>query len=131
MHRGYQETSLRLYERLQPFLVRRAPKRAVFVGHSFGGGTATMCARLHLADKLVTFAGPRVGDAAFASSFDAALGGATTHLVHDTDPVIAQNQPLRDLLGYVHTGRLQRCAADLPGLLRDDEQRGGIPWNFG
>ena len=56
--------------------------------------------------ELVTFAGPRVGDAAFASSFDAALGKqTTTNLYHDLDPVLAQNQPLWDALGFVHAGR--------------------------
>jgi len=140
VHCGYQEATLQLYERLRPFLDRRAPKRAVFVGHSYGGGTATMCALLYSADRgggdtvgdmeVVTFAGPRVGDAAFAASFDSVLGGATTHLVHDKDPVLAQNQPLWDALGYVHTGRLQRCAADSPVLLREDARSGGIAWNF-
>ena len=50
VHTGYQEASLRLYERLAPLLERRgaaAEGRLVFVGHSYGGGTATMCARLH------------------------------------------------------------------------------------
>jgi hypothetical protein len=118
VHAGYQEASLRLYERLAPILERRsaaAAGRLVFVGHSYGGGTATMCARLHAAanqgapgavSEVVTFAGPRVGDAAFASSFDAALGEqATTNLYHDLDPVLAQNQPLWDALGFVHAGR--------------------------
>ena len=66
--------------------------------------------------ELVTFAGPRVGDAAFASSFDAALGKqTTTNLYHDLDPVLAQNQPLWDALGFVHAGR---TAAGQGGLAR-------------
>ena len=66
--------------------------------------------------ELVTFAGPRVGDAAFASSFDAALGKqTTTNLYHDLDPVLAQNQPLWDALGFVHAGR---TAAGQDGLAR-------------
>ena len=42
VHEGYQEASLRLYERLRPALDRLAAKRVVFTGHSFGGGTATL-----------------------------------------------------------------------------------------
>lgn len=132
VHRGYQEASLRLYSRLQPLLDRRQPARSIFVGHSYGGGTATMCGLLHSADEVCTFAAPRVGDASFAAAYDANLGRATTHVVHDQDPVLAPNQPLWDALGYAHTGTLVRCAAGEPVLLRPDERRGeGIPWNFG
>jgi pimeloyl-ACP methyl ester carboxylesterase len=131
VHRGYQEASLRLYSRLKSFLERRRPARTIFVGHSYGGGTATMCGLLHSADEVCTFAGPRLGDARFAAAYNARLGGATTHLIHDLDPVIAQNQPLWDALGYVHTGRVVRCAADAPLLLPEERRGRGIPWNFG
>eukprot|EP00967_Tisochrysis_lutea_P121593 scaffold200543_cov28-Tisochrysis_lutea.AAC.1 len=131
VHRGYQEASLRLYEQLQPVLEKRSPQRTVFVGHSYGGGTSTMCALLHSADEVVTFAGPRVGDAAFAAAYNSRLGASTLHLVHKKDPVLAQNQPLWNSLGYVHTGKLVLCAAEEPMLFSDDENRGlAIPWNF-
>ena len=130
VHRGYQEASLRLYEALCPLLERRAPARTVFVGHSYGGGTSTMCALMHSASELVTFAGPRIGDAGFAAHFDSVLGSRTTHLVHDLDPVLAQNQPLWDFLGFVHTGQVVRCAAAEARLLRDDERLAGLPLNF-
>ena len=132
VHNGYQEASEQLYERLAPVLDRRAPSRTVFVGHSYGGGTATMCALLHSSpvNELVTFAGPRVGDATFANSFDAVHGATTTHLVHDLDPVLAQNQPLWNALGFVHTGRILRCSATEPRLLDDDDERTGLPLNF-
>ena len=93
-----------------------------------------MCAKLHSAEHLVqsvvTFAGPRVGDAQFAASFDSSLGESTTHLVHDLDPVLAQNQPLWDALGFVHTGRIVRVSATEPRLLPDSEPRSGLPLNF-
>jgi len=134
VHTGYQEASLRLYEQLAPALEARPCSRLVFLGHSYGGGTATMSAVLHagtrVVDQLVTFAGPRVGDAAFASSFDRLLGERTTHLVHDLDPVLAQNQPLWDALGFVHTGALLRCSASEPRLLSEGEPRTGLPLNF-
>ena len=80
--------------------------------------------------ELVTFAGPRIGDSAFAASFDRALGEQTVHLVHDLDPVLAQNQPLWNALGFVHTGQLVRCSATEPRLLREGEAREGLPLNI-
>lgn len=134
VHRGYQEASLCLFQQLEPILKKRGARRAVFVGHSFGGGTATMCALLNSResdeDTLVTFAGPRVGDTAFASSFDRSLGTRTTHLVHDLDPVLAQNQPLWNALGFVHTGKLVRCSHAEPRFLCDNERTFGLPLNF-
>ena len=134
VHRGYQEASLRLYSKLAPVLADKSPERTVFVGHSYGGGTATMCALMHAATapdlELVTFAGPRVGDRSFVRRFDSVLGASTTHIVHDLDPVLAQNQPLWSFLGFEHTGQIVRCSATEPRLLRDDEERGGLPLNF-
>ena len=78
----------------------------------------------------MTFAGPRIGDAAFARSFDRCLGEQTVHLVHDLDPVLAQNQPLWNTLGFVHTGKLVRCSASEPRLLDETEPREGLPLNF-
>lgn len=125
-----QEASLRLHQLLAPLLDHE--RETVFVGHSYGGGTSTMCALLHPdVSELVTFAGPRVGDAAFASQFDSRLGKATTHFVHDDDPVLAQNQPLWNGLGYVHTGTLVRCSSKEPKLLAPNEERRWLPpWNF-
>jgi hypothetical protein len=102
VHQGYQHASLRLYECLAPKLERRAASQTVFVGHSYGGGTAQMCAMLHSGregdlSEVVTFAGPRVGDSGWAHSYDSALGASTTHLAHDLDPVLAQNQVGRSL----------------------------------
>ena len=137
VHEGYQEASLRLYERLRPALDRLAAKRVVFTGHSFGGGTATLCALYHSPDELLTFSAPLVGDAAFAQSFDAILadeGREANHLVHDADPVLQQNRPLWDALGYQRAGREVRCSPTEPVLLgeRAEEDSGGgsLAWNF-
>lgn len=131
VHRGYQEASARLYELLEPALERVGPERVVFTGHSYGGGTATLCALYHEADTLITFSAPRVGDAAFARTFDATpLGANTAHLVHDEDPVLRQNQPLWDALGYSNVGRVVRCSATQPLLLDTaDAPPAGVAWN--
>ena len=93
VHRGYQEASLELYDRLSPLLASRQPQRLAFIGHSYGGGTATLCALAHAeaggeaggeassVDEVVTFAGPRVGDTQFAMRYDELLGERTTHYV--------------------------------------------------
>ena len=133
VHSGYQTASLQLYEKLMPALERRGAARVVFTGHSYGGGTATLCALYHEPDRLLTFSAPLVGDVDFASKFDAALSGEerVVHLVHDADPVLQQNRPLWDALGYVHTGRVVRCSPDSPLLYNDDDEPGSaIAWNF-
>ena len=130
VHKGYQEASLRLYSRLQPILEQRKPCRTVFVGHSFGGGTSTMCALIHAADEVVTFAGPRVGDRQFSERFNDVLGQKTTHFVHDLDPVLAQNQPLWNGLGFAHTGSIVKCSPTTPKLLIGNEKLPGLPLNF-
>ena len=98
VHRGYQEASLELYDRLSPLLASRQPQRLAFIGHSYGGGTATLCALAHAeaggeaggeassVDEVVTFAGPRVGDTQFAMGYDELLGERTTHYVPDPAP---------------------------------------------
>ncbi len=54
----------------------------------------------------VTFGSPRVGNAAFAAAFDAALGaGASVRVVNDCDAVT-----MRPWWGYVHVGGKRRCA---------------------
>ena len=62
VHDGYQEASLQLYELLKPALERRASSdgRLTFTGHSYGGGTATLCALYAQPDELITFSAPRV-----------------------------------------------------------------------
>lgn len=144
VHEGYQEASLRLYERLQSRLdsIAGGTQRVIFTGHSYGGGTATLCALYHSPDELMTLSAPLVGDAAFAHRFDAAAaarGARTTHLVHDADPVLQQNRPLWEALGYQHTGQIVRCSPTEALLHESDAaERGGIwpegggelAWNF-
>ena len=144
VHEGYQLASMRLYEVLRPPLEAVASgKRITFMGHSYGGGTATLCALYHCPDALLTLSAPLVGDAAFARHFDA-VGVSAVHLVHDADPVLQQNRPLWLALGFQHTGRVVPCSPDERKLFpRSSEQEevdggaaswpsgnGGVAWNF-
>lgn len=136
VHTGYHEASLKLYEQLLPAIERRAVERITFTGHSYGGGTATLCALMHSPDQLVTFSAPQIGDDAFATKFDATpMGERTFHLVHDADPVLQQNRPLWDALGYAHTGRVVRCSSSKAVLFEErasgsEESGSGVAWNL-
>ena len=75
---------------------------------SLGGGTATLIAlraqAAGLAPELVTVAGPRLGNAAFAAHFREQCSEAV-HLYHDDDDVLKSNRELWDNLGFEHVGR--------------------------
>ena len=128
VHEGYQTASQKLYERLAPALERRSGQRVIFTGHSYGGGTATLCALYAQPDQVITFSAPQVGDADFAQTYDATMGSRTIHLVHDQDPVLQQNAQLWKSLGYAHTGEIVRCSPTEQTLL--DSGGGGLAWNF-
>ena len=53
-------------------------------------------------------AGPRMGNAAFASLVRAS-GPRALHLVHAEDEVLASNVELWDRLGFEHVGQVVRC----------------------
>ena len=168
-HEGFQEAAEGLWERLGPHLLggeagEKKRREILFTGHSLGGGTAEICA-LHAASDLAamtdqsslsarggrsatritevtTFGGPRIGDAGFAQCVNegALLSGATIrHLVHGADPILANNNPLWDRLGFVRSGAEIRCDPFKPRILAahsdvDNENRdvgvSRVPWNI-
>jgi hypothetical protein len=80
------------------------PQRIVFVGHSLGGALATLAAAgtkalfPQLAIECFTFGSPRVGNAAFASYFDAVIS-KSVRCVHADDKVTKH-----PTLFYKHVG---------------------------
>lgn len=118
VHAGFQKAAAALWERIEPHAGTHAGPVLV-TGHSLGGGTATLLA-LHLAAagrrdlELITVAGPRLGDGAFARHFRDAVPAAASHLVHDDDAVLSSNTQLWDDLGFEHVGAVVRCAMDEP-----------------
>lgn len=88
VHDGFQRASLELWRQIQPCLPASGP--LLITGHSLGGGTATMLA-LYANEagrdaELITVAGPRLGNGAFAARYQQICPPAV-HLVHDDDEV--------------------------------------------
>lgn len=114
VHSGFQKAARELWRLIEPEL---PPGRLMVTGHSLGGGTATLVGlRAHEAGReldLITVAGPRLGNGAFASHFRETCGAAT-HLVHDEDEVLQSNVELWDRLGFEHVGAVVRCSKDRP-----------------
>jgi len=105
-----------LEEVIQPMLdavaefSRDQTPRLFITGHSMGGALAVLAAAvLHFeagrtASAVYTYGQPRVGDQAFSSAFDDALGTVTFRVVNDLDivphlpPVRLPETPRRDVL---------------------------------
>ena len=114
VHRGFQRACTGMWPLLKPHLPASGP--LLLTGHSLGGGTATLlalqCHAAGLEPELITVAGPRLGDAAFATHYRERCGDAV-HLVHDADDVLKSNTKLWDDLGFEHVGKVVRaCTAD-------------------
>ena len=112
-----------LWRQIDPRLPRSATS-LVITGYSLGGGTATLIAlraqAAGLAPELVTVAGPRLGNAAFAAHFREQCSEAV-HLYHDDDDVLKSNRELWDNLGFEHVGREVRVDMSAPCVYVDGD----------
>ena len=116
--------------------------RLWFTGHSLGSATAQLCAAKHQSRRLLcssdsdsgnertnplagvlTFGGPRLVNRALANHWNACLFGAegdpsssvvVTNYVHHRDPILRQNGPLWDSLGFGILGTEVLCEHDRP-----------------
>jgi len=130
VHAGFQAAAQQLWERLEPLL----PSGELLVtGHSLGGGTATLLA-LYAREagrdaELLTVAGPRLGNGAFATVLRES-GPLAAHLVHDEDAVLNSNVELWDRLGFEHVGKVVRCDMSVARIYGEQEagaQSSGLP----
>lgn len=129
VHRGFSLALGSFYEELTDTLRRlRDGRRLWLTGHSLGGALANLTALQLFRDGIqvtgvVTFASPRVGDAAWQERFESAFGERAQQWIHDHDPVTrlpwsSEQRPYRNvgtinLLGPDHPARM---AAQLDGL---------------
>ena len=127
VHKGFQQASQQLWKQLEPYLPAFDLEQPILLtGHSLGGGTATLLG-LHLAAagrqaELITIAGPRLGNGAFASHVRGTCLPAM-HLVHGNDAVVKSNAKLWDDLGFEHVGTVVPCAQSQPCLYLNDKER--------
>lgn len=127
VHKGFQQASQQLWKQLEPHLPAFDLEQPILLtGHSLGGGTATLLG-LHLAAagrqaELITIAGPRLGNGAFARHMRGTCLPAM-HLVHSNDAVVKSNAKLWDDLGFEHVGTVVPCAQSQPCLYLNDKER--------
>jgi predicted lipase len=114
IHHGFLNASIGANYALQNFLRPHLNAPIFITGHSLGAAMAVLAARAlkaagHQVTAVYTFGGPRIGNAAFANHYDAALGANTFRIVNEED--IVPRLP-GCLMGYRHVGQL----AFLPSL---------------
>mmetsp|Transcript_2430 Transcript_2430/g.5090 ORF Transcript_2430/g.5090 Transcript_2430/m.5090 type:complete len:307 (-) Transcript_2430:179-1099(-) len=126
VHDGFQQAGVELWDGIKPHMrTFGGGRRVLLTGHSLGGGTAAILA-LHLAaagwePDLITVAGPRLGDAAFAQHYRETCPPAF-HLVHDDDDVLKSNTKLWDDLGFQHVGQVVRCSKEAPCIYTEGDE---------
>ena len=110
VHHGFREAFERVEARLADALASIGPERTVwFSGHSLGGALAVLAAdRLGRANGILSIGSPRVGNAAFATAFDARFGPVTARYVSNRD--LVTRVPPRRPFGYEHVGELRQIA---------------------
>jgi hypothetical protein len=90
IHAGFLARYLSVREGMMECLMERQVTRVRIYGHSLGGGVTTLAAHdlasLGVVVSAVTFGSPRVGNHAFAASYDAAVPD-TVRIVHHIDPI--------------------------------------------
>ena len=148
VHEGFQSAAVGLWKELaQPLLKEMestSTSSVVFTGHSLGAATSLLTAvhyqasnsgdRVPLPD-VITFGGPKLCNSELARHLrnDALSKCNILHLVHSSDPVLANNQKLWNDLGFENVGIELQCDPNKPIVYyREDDapRKGGIAWNI-
>ena len=84
------------------------------------------------ASSIVTFGGPKLCNAPLAQYLrTTALQDSTVqHLVHDRDPILANNQQLWDTFGFENVGEEIECDPNSPIVYEETQQKGNFAWNI-
>jgi hypothetical protein len=151
VHEGFQDASVGLWKVLGPklFEILETTMRdeagggettitlsndIVFTGHSLGAATALLCSVHYNASRnkqqpipqITSFGGPKLCNGVLARYLrnEALAGCNVVHLVHDKDPVLANNRKLWDSLGFEDVGVELQCDPSSPVLYVDE---GDVP----
>lgn len=123
--------------------------RAIFIVHQNNTATALLCS-LHYINtssqsrsslktpSIVTFGGPKLCNRPLAQHIrQTTLNQCEIlHIVHDKDPVLANNNQLWNTLGYENVGIEMKCDPKIPTIYTekvstDEEERSGsFAWNI-
>ena len=82
--------------------------------------------------SIVSFGGPKLCNSPLAQHLrNTALQESNIlHLVHDKDPVLANNQQLWDSLGYENVGIEMNCDPNSPIVYDEKPEGGSLAWNI-
>ncbi|KAL3769901.1 hypothetical protein ACHAWO_008218 [Cyclotella atomus] len=148
VHQGFQDASLGLWSELEQklfgVLVERDMKMrsVVFTGHSLGGATALLSSVHYIASSknnanwpkpsIVSFGGPKLCNSPLARHIrNTALQNCNIlHLVHDKDPILANNQQLWDALGFENVGLEIECDPNNPLVYDEKPDNPSFAWNI-
>lgn len=103
VHKGFRDSAIGLLAQTLGWLqsVAHQRTRLLICGHSLGGAIATLLAAPTLADALITFGCPRVGDDDFADALEARASLQIVRVVDCCD-VVPTVPP--SFMGYQHVG---------------------------
>ena len=142
VHQGFRQAALGLWRQLGPVLLQLIPENeadVVFTGHSLGSATALLCAVHFQASvpwqqhqSIITFGGPKLCNGPLARHLRhvALEGWDILHLVHDKDPVLANNQKLWQRLGMENVGIEMSCDPQAPKVYTEARRKSGPAWNI-
>ena len=129
VHEGFQDATNGLWKLLATKLenLKSDYSRIVFTGHSLGAANALLCATNYQRSNqnsdtnpplsgVVTFGGPRLVNTALAENWNTDLMASVVvkNYVHALDPILRQNGPLWDSLGFGIVGTEIPCEAYQP-----------------
>ena len=148
VHEGFQSAAVGLWKELAQPLMKEMEKTSsssiTFTGHSLGAATSLLTAVHYQASNsgdrgplpdIVTFGGPKLCNSELARHLrNNALSKCNIlHLVHSSDPILANNQKLWNELGFENVGIELQCDPNKPIVYyREDDapRKGGIAWNI-
>jgi hypothetical protein len=152
VHEGFQDASVGLWRVLGPRLLsllsEQTSSDVIFTGHSLGAATALLCSVHYRASfensnmtnkpKIITFGGPKLCNGILARYLrnKALEGSDILHLVHNKDPVLANNKKLWDSLGFENIGIELECDPKSATVFTSQKQPkkstlfGNFAWNI-